>query len=460
MYDKLASDDFERALVKAFWRKIRNWFTGERNELIAYDEVKERIPFRGQHDLGLKQVRVDQIVGSVGRFRDFDRAFLPVQSRTRDRWISIDKAHYSDVILPPVELIKIGEIYFVKDGNHRVSVARERGQQFVDAYVVEVAVPGPVYSEKDLDGLVLAEERRVFFEVTRLDETQDAEAFDTSLAGQYPKLLEHIAAHRWFLGENRGEDIPYPQAVSSWLDNVYLPVVDLIRRHNLPESFRGYTALDLYLWIIEYHWHLRQAGQQQEADAESSAGEKLTAENPDQPVRKLVNLLLTTNALDELTAQLDYARFMQQTKLGELRPEADMAATIPGAYDRLLEHIQLHRWYLGERINRSATYEEALLSWYDLEYLPLVTIIREQNILSAFPGRTETDLYLWVLERQWHLKNESGEEVGIEEAVDDLTEDQAPPIKKVLKALVNPGKDRESRNQADETPTEATDDES
>lgn len=456
MFDKLANEDFERALFKAFWRKIRNWFTGEQNELLPYEEVKERIPFKGQHDLGLMQVRVDQIVGSVGRFRDFDRAFLPVQTHTRDRWISIDKAHYADIILPPVDLYKIGEIYFVKDGNHRISVARERGQQYVDAYVIEVSVPGPVYSEADLDGLIVAEERQIFFAATLLDKIQDQEDFNTTLAGQYPKLLEHIAAHRWFLGEQRGEEAPYPEAVVSWFNNVYLPVVNLIRRHDLNTSFREYSALDLYLWIIEYHWHLRQAFQQEIEDAETAAGERLKVENPDQPIQKLITMLLNTNALDELTAQLEYARFMQQTRLGVLRPGADLSTTIPGAYDRLLEHIAVHRWYLGEKLDHEVTYEEALLSWYDSEYLPLIQIVREQNVLSAFSGRTETDLYLWVLERQWHLRSESGREVDVETAVEELAEEQAPPIKKVLRALI-PGikKDADADEDEDDDAEEA-----
>lgn len=456
MFDKMANEDFERALFKAFWRKVRNWFTGDHNELLAYDDVRARIPFSGQHDLGLRQVPVDQIVGSVGRFRDFDRAFLPVQTHTRDRWVSIDKAHYADVILPPVDLYKIGDLYFVKDGNHRISVARERGQQFVDAFVIEVAVPGPVYSEKDLDGLIVAEERRLFLEATRLNEIQEQEAFNTSLSGQYPKLLEHITAHRWFLGERRGEEIPYPEAVISWFENVYMPVVDLIRRHEVNTSFNEYTALDLYLWIIEYHWHLRQAVQQEVQDAETAAGERLKVENPDQPITELINILLNTKALDELTAQLEYARFMEQTRLGALRSDADLTATIPGAYDRLLEHIAVHRWYLGEKLNREVTYEEALLSWYDSEYVPLIQIVREQGVLSAFSGRTETDLYLWVLERQWHLRNESGGEVDVEAAVENLADEQASPIKKVLRSII-PGVRKQAEERSDTSSGETTD---
>ena len=90
----------------------------------------------------MKQIETDKIIGSVSRFQEFDRAFLPRQTHTRERWESIDKAYYKDVILPPIDVYQIGEIYFVKDGNHRVSVARERGQLYMDAFVVKISHSG------------------------------------------------------------------------------------------------------------------------------------------------------------------------------------------------------------------------------------------------------------------------------------------------------------------------------
>ncbi|MFN2195182.1 MAG: hypothetical protein ACK2UW_03565 [Anaerolineales bacterium] len=430
MFDKLANEDFDRALFKAFWRKIRNWFTGESNELMAYDEVKGRIPIRGQHDVGLVQVDVDQIVGSVGRYRDFDRAFLPTQTHTRNRWINIDKAHYQDIILPPVELFKIGELYFVKDGNHRISVARERGQKFVDAYVTEVAVPGPVYSEKDLDHLVLVEEQNEFFAATHLDVLKPGVNFLTALTGQYPKLLEHIAAHRWYLGEKRGAEVPYEEAVLSWFENVYLPVIDLIRTHELHRSFPNYAELDLYLWIIDYQWHVRKAASIGEDAADEEIIEQMISEQPEQPVRKMVKILMNSDLLDQLVARLDYARFMQQMRLLSLRPGAEMETTVPGAYDKLLEHIDAHRWFLGKNLNHAVNYDEALLSWYDTVYQPIIRIIRDQDILSAFPDRTETDLYLWILERQWALRESQGIEVPVENAASELVDSAGATTKK------------------------------
>ena len=110
--DQMAENDYERALTKRFWHSVLSRLTGADDELLPFDEVRKRLPIRGQHYVGLRQVDINQIVGSLGRYHDFDRAFLPKQRRTRDRWLSIDKAHYQDVILPPVELFKIGEVIF------------------------------------------------------------------------------------------------------------------------------------------------------------------------------------------------------------------------------------------------------------------------------------------------------------------------------------------------------------
>lgn len=135
-----AINDFELARRKAAWRDWLSRLTRKKNNLLSLDEIRQRLLLTGQHYLGYRMVPLDKIVGSEGRFLEFDRAFYPREKRTKDRWLKIDQAHYDDVVLPPVELIKVGQLYFVRDGNHRVSVARARGHQVIDAYVTEIEV--------------------------------------------------------------------------------------------------------------------------------------------------------------------------------------------------------------------------------------------------------------------------------------------------------------------------------
>lgn len=137
-FDQLALLDFAHAAHRAFWRDWLSRLIRKNNNLLPFEQVRRHLSFKGQHQRGLYAVPLDKIVGSVNRYLDFDRAFFPRQSRTRDRWLSIDKAYYQDIALPPVELLKIGEMYFVSDGHHRVSVARMWGQEFIDALVTEI----------------------------------------------------------------------------------------------------------------------------------------------------------------------------------------------------------------------------------------------------------------------------------------------------------------------------------
>src|SRR5689334_4054608 len=118
-----AQSAFRRARGKAFLRAA--WSTLQRrpNRLLAYDEVRDKLHVGGPVYKGLEAVPLNQIIGSVDRFGDFDRAFLPSQDFTEERWKNIGRAYYEDVHLPPVKLYKVGDAYFVVDGNHRVSVA-------------------------------------------------------------------------------------------------------------------------------------------------------------------------------------------------------------------------------------------------------------------------------------------------------------------------------------------------
>src|SRR5579859_1174200 len=160
--------DFEHARRKASWRSVINRLTGRRTELLRFEEVRRQLRAQGRHAAGARPVLLDSIVGSVGRYRDFDTAFLPLQSQTKRRWLSINRAHYEDLTLPPVELYKLGETYFVKDGNHRVSVARERGQVYVDATVIEIHAAVPIGSLAELEEWIGQQDAVEFLSTTQL----------------------------------------------------------------------------------------------------------------------------------------------------------------------------------------------------------------------------------------------------------------------------------------------------
>ncbi len=248
------ANDFGRARSKARWRQLAARVLRRSNGLLAFDEIRQRLRAQGQHFGGFRTVPIDQIVGSVGRYRDFDRAFLPRHALMRHRWQRIDRAYYEEAALPAIELYQVGETYFVKDGNHRVSVAREQGQQFIDAWVVELHVPVPVASVQEIETWVRRQDQLEFAARTGLA------TIELTLCGQYEKLLEHIQGHQWFLGGERGSAIAWQEATSSWYEHVYQPVVEVVRECGVLTEFPGRTEADLYLWLSEHQWFLRERG--------------------------------------------------------------------------------------------------------------------------------------------------------------------------------------------------------
>ena len=268
-----ARHDFDAALTLGFWRSLLSWFTRSSNELLPYDEVRKRLTLHGQHYLGMREISLDAIIGSVGRYNDFDKEFLPRHSSTRSRWISIDSAQLLDVILPPIEVYKIGEVYFVKDGNHRVSVARRRKQSFIDAEVIEIDVTVAINADTNIDDLIRLQEKADFFEKTLLLNLRPDANLELSLPIGYSHLLDHIGVHRWYMGEKSKKAVPFQEAVTDWYDTVYFPLIFIIRQHNILEKFSGRTEADLYVWIIEHLWYLREECEEQNPSLEDAVSD-------------------------------------------------------------------------------------------------------------------------------------------------------------------------------------------
>jgi hypothetical protein len=258
MIDRQAQVDFATARRKAFWNEVFSFLSGRPNRLLSWDEVRGKLGVRGQIYRGMRAVPVAKIIGSVGRYKDFDRIFLPTQDTTASRWHSIARAHYDDVSLPPVKLYKIGDAYFVLDGNHRVSVARERGIEFVDAEVIEATTRVPVTADLDADDLEIKGEYARFLDRTRLDELRPDQRIEFTIGGGYDRLLEHIAVHRYFMGLERQDFVPEDEAVCDWYDGIYTPLVRIIRKKDILADFPGRTEADLYLWIMDHQHFLRE----------------------------------------------------------------------------------------------------------------------------------------------------------------------------------------------------------
>ncbi len=251
-------EDFNRARRKALFAQLGALINRSSNELLPFEEVRARLNVRGQRHLGNRAVPLDQIVGSEGRYTDFDRQFAPLHEATKQRWMSIDRAHHEAVALPAIELYKLGDIYFVKDGHHRISVARLQGQLDIDAIVTELMVDVPLSASLSMRDMLLKEEYSDFLEWTGLADLRPEQRIEFSEPGGYLALVQHINAHRYYMSKERGYDVSSDEAVASWYDNVYMPVVEVLRAQQAVAAFRGRTEADLYRWIMDHRWYLRE----------------------------------------------------------------------------------------------------------------------------------------------------------------------------------------------------------
>jgi hypothetical protein len=249
---------FERARQRAFWHKLFSLLTGHPKSLLSWESAERMLDARDSIDLGIRHVSLSKIVGSVERYRDFDRDFYPLKNALGPRWRAIYRARDAGVRLPPVSLCKVGEAYFVVDGHHRVSVARYRGVDTIEAKVMEATPRVPLAESLDADELELKAAQVRFLQRTRLDELQPDQQIEFTVSDGYEQLLEHIATHRAVMSGQSEVPVSQDEAVCDWYDRLYLPLVRVISENGVQAQFPHRTEADLYLWTVTYLEQLHQ----------------------------------------------------------------------------------------------------------------------------------------------------------------------------------------------------------
>lgn len=243
--------DFQEARRRASIQEILARLQGRSNQLLSYDEVAEKLKLRARTERGTKDIPLDAIVGSVGRYTDFTRTFLPLRADDQERWARVKAAMEADAGLPPIDVYKVGEAYFVIDGNHRVSIARQQGFKTIQAHIIEVQTPVPITPNLQPDDLIIKAEYADFLEATHLTELRPNVDLSVTVPGQYEKLLEQIRTQEYLLGQDSGSSISFEAAVLDWYDTVYIPLAETIRDLSLLRWFPNRTITDLYIWIAE-----------------------------------------------------------------------------------------------------------------------------------------------------------------------------------------------------------------
>ena len=255
-----ALDDFRRARSKAAMQRFWAGIKGRSLDLLPYDEISTKLRAVSQTDRGVKQVPLKDIIGSVSRIQDFDRNFLPLRDDDIHRWANVKTAMTSPLAkgVPPVSLYQIGDAYFVIDGNHRVSIAKEMGMETIEAYVTETQTKVPISSTLTSDELILKTAYVNFLEDTRIDLILPGVDFSLHLIENYPLLKEHISVHQYYMGIEKDRPVSFEEAAIHWYETLYFPVVASIESSGLHHAFRDLTLTDLYLWLLDQQQSLQQ----------------------------------------------------------------------------------------------------------------------------------------------------------------------------------------------------------
>lgn len=250
---------FSNIRGRAFWKEMFNLFRGKPIELLSFDDIKHRLRLREESYRGLQDVPLEKIAGSVGRYRDFTRDFLPKSQKSRDRWSRVYAVANSQSGLPPIELYKIGDVYFVRDGNHRVSVARHLDAKTIQAHVTELPTSVELHANMSQAELENATAYAAFLEESTLSEVRPHhQSLKLSEHTRYSELLGHIYLHKSILEFMAERELSLQEAAIHWYDNVYRPALTLIRKYDMMASIPDRTETDLYLWIIDHLRELRE----------------------------------------------------------------------------------------------------------------------------------------------------------------------------------------------------------
>lgn len=269
-----AVEDFKRARRTGAMQQMMARLTGKSADLVAYDDVCRAVKSSDGIKQGVREIPLDAIVGSVGRYQDFTRDFWPKNDSDEERWVRVKTAVNDMVGMSPIDVYKVGDVYFVIDGNHRVSIARQLGSDTITARVTEVKLRVPLSPDDNPDELICKARYAEFLEQTNLDVLRPDANLQLTFCSQYHLLLDQIEAHTRLLAK-KGEQVDAETAVCRWYDEVYLPVLRHIQAQGIMRLFPDYTRADMYILFSERH-----------AELESSLGWEI---EPETAVSQLVS---------------------------------------------------------------------------------------------------------------------------------------------------------------------------
>ncbi len=246
-----ALTQFEYARRQAQRELRTSRWQGRDTRMIPFDAIRAELRQQNPLYRGIQDIELNLVVGSVGRAHEFTRHFLPLNDGLRERWIGIEQLA-KDQGWPPIEVFQVGNVYFAKDGNHRLSVARQMEMTTVEAHVWVFPEDVEIDPEASLEDVLIQLEERDFLKKTKIDQRIPDYGIRFTVPGNYTELLAQIENLRETLAQIDGERMPYYDAVDAWHEMILLPTIQIIQDSTLLSDFPGRTEADLFVWMSKH----------------------------------------------------------------------------------------------------------------------------------------------------------------------------------------------------------------
>ena len=259
--------DWRKARRKVLYQRVVCAISQCSVDMMSFGEISKHLQLGIPHFRGLRQIPLEQIRGSVGRYNDFTSAFLPRKDYLHDRWTNVEKLLLAGKA-PPIDVYQVGDAYFVVDGNHRVSAARQLGMETIEALVTECSTPFELGPDDDVDQLLIEAEKTDFLKRAGNQNSKTAGEIILSCAGCYRDLNSQIEAYRLGMEAKEGRAVPTEEAFAVWHNEVYSAAVDAIREEGLIDIFPERTEADLFMWS----WQNSEALEEEATEADSLDG--------------------------------------------------------------------------------------------------------------------------------------------------------------------------------------------
>ncbi len=254
----VSKEKFKRVHNRVAMQDLLGRLRGEPTYLLPFGQVLEKLRLSSPSYRGLEEVPLLKIVGSLSRYGDFTRAFLPRSYMLEERWATVDRLR-AEKELPPVELYAVGDTFFVSDGHHRISVARQDRVKTITAHVWAYYTRVPLEPETTLDDLLIKAEYLEFLENTQLDVSRPEQHIELTAPGGYRQMEYQIAAYQKVLSHIDGQPFNYREAATYWYDMIYTPILQIICETDMLRDFPGRTEADLIVWVASHQRELSMA---------------------------------------------------------------------------------------------------------------------------------------------------------------------------------------------------------